>query len=537
MTPDVRELDERGRPTSTVSSLRALLEVTQLIRRGAELSVVLDTIARTMGEALGLGAVVINLYRPAWDDFEVASVHGSEEARAALLGTTNERDSWRVLLDPRFERAGAFHIPAGELDWASAMPAYVPPVVSGGGDPGAWHPEDALFIPFTDAAGEIVGVFSVDQPVSGRRPTDDDVAVLVAFAEHAALAVQMAQEAADAARHRDALGRLLEVSTSLTHAASTDALLESVCAAVGTALEFERVAILLTGADGDSLSAAAWSGWSGDDPALAPYTLSALAPLLSPRYEVEGCYLGPCAEIAPLLPAGQKPYRSVMNGAGPRAWRRHYLMVPLYGAAGAVLGLIWVDDPKDRLLPSRHRLQALRLFADQAATALVSAAQLEEMTFLAEHDPLTRLPNRRAFMRCLHEAVAAGRPFALAFADIDGFKSINDSHGHAAGDAALVSLAATVAGTLRPGDRAFRIGGDEFALVLPDVDAEDTAHIVRRVAATMAASIDPRLAALRTSVGVAVFPTDGNDAEELFRGADSAMYAAKRSGEHLAFAA
>lgn len=528
----------RGHPLSAIESLRALLDVTRLIRRGEELPVVLDTIARTMGETLGLGAVVINLYRPAWDDFEVASVHGCAEARDALLGSVNSIATWAPLFDQRFERRGAFHIPAGELEWQAVMPAWVPPdTAAGEPDPAAWQPEDALFVPFADANGDVAGIFSVDEPVSGLRPSDDEIDVLVAFAEHAALAVQIAQDAAAAARHRDALGRLLEVSTSLTHASSTETLLQAVCDGIAGALEFERVAIFLTRPDGDSLAPAAWSGWAGNEPALrAPYSLTGFAALFEPRHEVEGCFLAPL-EVAPALPESHRVYRSVLNGTGPRAWRRHSLIVPLYGADGETIGVIWVEDPLDRLLPGPQRLQALRLFADQATTALASAAQLAEMTFLAEHDALTRLPNRRAFVNRLERLVDDRVPFALAFVDIDGFKAVNDSFGHGAGDAALVSLAETLAGAVRHSDRAFRIGGDEFALVLSHADAAKAEAVVRRVSATLAVSMDTRLSSLRASFGIAVHPDNATSADELLRLADGAMYAAKRSGERLAFAA
>ena len=538
MTTDPVSGPTGGQPLSTIGSLHALLDVTRLIRTGESLQLVLDEIARTIAQALSLGAVVINVYRPAWNDFEVASVHGPQEARKALLGSTNAWDTWAPLLNGRFERRGAYHITAGSFDWQAAMPAYVPPSHSpADDDPEAWDPQDALFVPFHDANGEILGIFSVDEPVSGRRPTDAEIDVLVAFAEHAALAVQAAQELAEAKRHRQALEHLLEVSTRLTQASSTRTLLQSVADAIARALEFQRVAILLAEDDGDNLSPAAWSGWSSDDPALtAPYSLSGLAPIFDARFEVEGCYLAPLEAIEGLLPETNHVYRSVMNGTGPRAWRRHSLCVPL-SRNGRDVGVIWVEDPEDRLLPGRERLQALRLFADQATTALASADQLATMTFLAEHDPLTQLPNRRAFIACLEELVADGRSFALAFADVDGFKALNDRYGHAEGDAALASLAAILSGSLRDTDRAFRIGGDEFALVLRGADADQVASIVRRISATLAASIDVRLNSLRASFGVAVYPQHAAGADELCRLADEAMYTAKRSGDELAFAA
>ena len=75
------------------------------------------------------------------------------------------------------------------------------------------------------------------------------------------------------------------------------------------------------------------------------------------------------------------------NGRGPRAWNRHWLVVPLVGTDGLPVGLIWVDEPTDRLLPSRERLQALRLFADQATLALGAATAFEQLRHLAERDP------------------------------------------------------------------------------------------------------------------------------------------------------
>jgi diguanylate cyclase (GGDEF)-like protein len=384
----------------------------------------------------------------------------------------------------------------------------------------------------------VLGIVSVDEPRSRRRPTDEEIDVLVAFAEHAALAVQAAQELAESRRHRRALEHLLGVSTRLTHSSSTQTLLQSVCDAIATALEFQRVAILLATDDGDSLAPAAWSGWSSDDPALtAPYSVSAFGPIFDPRYEIEGCFLAPLEAVESLVAPGSHVYRSVMNGAGPRAWHRHSLCVPLYRNGRGMVGVIWVEDPEDRLLPGRERLQALRLFADQATTALATADQLAAMTFLAEHDPLTRLPNRRAFMARLEELVALGRPFALAFADVDGFKAVNDKYGHAEGDAALATLATVLSGSLRETDRAFRIGGDEFALVLSNADTRSVSAVVRRISATLAASIDVRLSSLRASFGVAVYPEHAATAAELFRLADEAMYAAKRAGDDLAFAA
>ena len=125
---------------------------------------------------------------------------------------------------------------------------------------------------------------------------------------------------------------------------------------------------------------------------------------------MEGCYLVPGGEACRRLGIAQPAYRSTRNGRGPRAWIHHWLVIPLHRADGSRLGFIWADEPEDRLLPSRPRLQALRLFANQATAAVVTARAVEELRFLADHDPLTRLGNRRAFTGRLEEEAYRGLP-------------------------------------------------------------------------------------------------------------------------------
>src|ERR671935_2546310 len=88
------------------SSLHSLLEITRAVRSGADVGSVLDAIARVVSETLGFGTVVLNVYRPEWDDFYVETVYGNDDVRKALLGSVYEWDSWKLLLDTKFMRAG-----------------------------------------------------------------------------------------------------------------------------------------------------------------------------------------------------------------------------------------------------------------------------------------------------------------------------------------------------------------------------------------------------------------------------------------------
>jgi diguanylate cyclase (GGDEF)-like protein len=526
-----------------ISPLRGLVEVTRLLRAREDLPALLDAVARTIGESLGYRTVAVNLYRPEWDDFDVTTVYGNEEARATLLGHAHAGDDWSALLTDRFERRGAYVVPSGSVDWDALGLSYVP---QGGRSchPDAWDPEDALFVPMRDQHGALLGIISVDEPVSGRRPTDDDLDVIVSIADHAALAVEAVREAADSARHQRALEELLALSSRITGEPSNTEILRQVCNGIRDALDFRNVCAALVDPESGAVVPQATAGWPLAELQTRVFvTVAELEPLLDDQFLREGCYLFTHEEARSRL-GDVDVYPSQLNGRGPLAWNRHWLFVPLKDGDGALLGIIWVDNPNDRLLPSPDRLQALRIFANAAAAALVSGRHLGELRFLAHHDPLTRLLNRRAFMSRLDGEVARaqryGRPLGLVITDLDGFKQLNDRHGHAAGDEALVAFANVLVESLRKPDDAFRIGGDEFAVLLAEATEDDARLVVERVRALLdeqAAGGARWLGDVSASFGYATCPEHASDPHTLFRLADEAQYEAKRSGSLLRFSA
>jgi diguanylate cyclase (GGDEF)-like protein len=528
----------------TISPLRGLVEVTRLLRAREDLPALLEAVARTIGESLGYGTVAVNLYRQAWDDFEVCTVYGNEDARKMLLGTTLPGEEWSVLLAERFERRGAYVIPRGSVDWDTLAPSWVP-AGEHVADPDAWDPEDALFVAMRDQQGSLLGIISVDEPVSGRRPTDDELDVLVALTDHAALALEAQQEAAASARHQRSLEELLAVSSRITGETSHAEILRRVCTGIRDALDFSNVCAALVDPATGAVVPQASAGWDLEElQQREPVTIAQIEPLLDDRFLREGCYLLSHEDVAARLSHDVEVYPSQLNGHGPWAWNRHSLIVPLHDGKRGLLGMIWVDNPSDRLLPSADRLQALRIFANDAAAALVSGKHLGELRFLADHDPLTRLLNRRAFVTRLEGEVARARrysrSFGLVFADLDDFKQLNDRHGHAVGDEALVAFATVLAESLRKPDDAFRIGGDEFAVILAEATEEDAKRVVDRVRTLLdglAADGRPWLAELSASFGCASCPEDADDAQTLFRLADEAQYDAKRNGMVLRFVA
>ena len=166
----------------------------------------------------------------------------------------------------------------------------------------------------------------------------------------------------------------------------------------------------------------------------------------------------------------------------------------------------------------------------------------EALAHRALHDPLTELANRSLFFDrlrvALGEARRRGSAVALVILDVDGFKAVNDAFGHSVGDEVLRTLGARLADGLRATDTAARIGGDEFALVMPNIAsrrAVETTVRKRLHVVQQPVVVRRRKVKIGVSAGVALYPDDARDSDTLIRHADSAMYAAKREGREVVF--
>ena len=131
----------------------------------------------------------------------------------------------------------------------------------------------------------------------------------------------------------------------------------------------------------------------------------------------------------------------------------------------------------------RSRASVIELLAHEAAMVIDRADALHQLTDMARTDPLTGLPNRRAWDVGVRQAVVEDRPFAIAMLDFDHFKQFNDTHGHPAGDRLLKETSAAWRDQLRPDDLLARLGGEEFGLLLPDTDRETATHVIARLRA------------------------------------------------------
>lgn len=198
------------------------------------------------------------------------------------------------------------------------------------------------------------------------------------------------------------------------------------------------------------------------------------------------------------------------------------IAIPLSVASGR-RGVLVLGDPRP-LRPRTEIVELLEILAAHAASSLRTAQALAELRDRAATDPLTGLGHHATF----HEALARARDrretLALLLADIDGFKAINDTRGHQAGDRALRETAAALAGALRRGDELFRIGGDEFAAIVRVADAEEAVEAGRRLREAVHA-----IGEVTVSVGVAL-PAPGESDQAALARADEALYEVKAAG-------
>lgn len=180
-----------------------------------------------------------------------------------------------------------------------------------------------------------------------------------------------------------------------------------------------------------------------------------------------------------------------------------------------------------------HNMLEVRLLYQQLAETN------RALQFLTLHDPLTGLPNRRLCMDRLNSAIAHAKRnkgmMALLYMDLDGFKHINDTLGHEAGDTLLKMVAERLTTTVRQVDTVARLGGDEFVIVLAEVSRHDA--VERLVSKLLLAIAQPYLIAaqqvnITTSIGVAFYPAHSLDSETLLKQADAAMYLAKQAGKN-----
>ncbi|WP_445940607.1 diguanylate cyclase domain-containing protein [Pseudomonas sp.] len=218
-----------------------------------------------------------------------------------------------------------------------------------------------------------------------------------------------------------------------------------------------------------------------------------------------------------------------------------WLGVPLRSHRG-VIGALLVSSASTRY--SEREQELLQFVSTQVATAIERQQMLSRLQFMAQYDQLTQLPNRELLRDRLHTALARARrqksQVALLFLDLDKFKQVNDSLGHAAGDQLLQGVAQRIQLCLREADTVARFAGDEFVVLLEDFHSADHASVVAekiRQSLNHPFELCGQSQTILPSIGIALYPQHAQDEQQLLHHADNAMYRAKQKGGNRAHSA
>jgi diguanylate cyclase (GGDEF)-like protein/PAS domain S-box-containing protein len=452
-----------------------LADLARRITASLDLRETLRVVAQAVVDQLGFGAAAISLVQP--DGMcEITAVAGPDELGQALLGSRAPLESYRRLLDG-CEAWGELRFLDHRQDQGLShqLAGWSPPGVPSQ-DPDAWHPEDILLAPLYDPGHVLIGVLSVDIPADGRRPGPARRRLLEQFAAHAALAI--------------------EHSRVHTLVADSEQLFRAVFdrSPIAIALVTEDLHITRVNAACERLLGRAAADLVG-------HAAGEVIPDVTRTPVAGGTELGDQYEVHFTRPDGSEVWGRVNR-------------TPLMAGSqtGPRLVLTQIED-----------ITLLRTVQARFAHA-------------ATHDQLTGLANRALVLDQLAEVLAdadtSGRRAAVLFCDVDHFKEINDTLGHAAGDQLLAEIGRGLASTARHRDLVGRFGGDEFVLVAYPMPTEAKAaalaeRVMRAVRRPVELCGEPVVPSL--SIGVAL-STPGDGADAVLAAADRALYTAKAAG-------
>jgi len=414
------------------------------------------------------------------------------------------------------------------------------------------HPDDAggsrLIADITSSRRRYGRLAAVHSP--GFQFIESERQILRLYASYAATALDMVTALEDARRNDATARALLEFSRALSRTTSTDEAAQQLADIVPLIIGCQHATVMLWDSGRGEVTVHARTA---EDPGPLPGDVA--NPLLAPLGTRELASKGPRISVkpteSPLLRRMVEERSLAIVDRGTDDPRIRSLLEDTDTSVSVVaplctgeefLGVVaanFRDPVDDSVLRSKDLQGRLLGLADQAVTSFQNVRLLEQISHMAWHDPLTGLPNRRLLEdRVNQELVRArrvGESLCMFFIDMDHFKAVNDTLGHAGGDELIRQVARRLCDTVRRQDTVSRIGGDEFAVLLPGLgDLNAIEHLARRALESLSAPymVQGKEVLTSASIGIALSPHHADTYEGLFNRADKAMYSSKDLGRN-----
>jgi diguanylate cyclase (GGDEF)-like protein/PAS domain S-box-containing protein len=465
------------------SWLERVLDVVRILGATEDLHQTLNRIVEAVVNVLEFGAAAINVTTADGEALRVEAVAGPPEV-SQLRGQSSPMAYWLDLLDAS-EAWGSLRYFSHEVDQTpmDRVAKWTPPVAPEGADPQAWHADDALMAPLRDSSGTLLGVLSVDQPRSGRRPDLEQRTVLELFAAQAAIAIS------DAIARKESETRRREAELRWQLAFERSPIGAAIVRRSGELAQFNDALANLLGYSREELAHRTFADITYPDD--VDVNIALFGELFAGQrdsYEMEKRYV---------------------HRDGHTVW-----------------GLLHVGVIRDE----QGQVSSVVGQVNDITARKLAEAQIAHR---ATHDPLTDLPNRLYLEDIIADCISSGRPAGALCCGIDRFKIVNESLGHDAGDELLRAVAARLRQAVPSGITVGRVGGDEFVVVVPD---QSDADVLRGVAAALLAALREPIElrgyrhTVSISIGVTVSSPRHAHADEVLRDADQALWRAKRQG-------
>lgn len=385
--------------------------------------------------------------------------------------------------------------------------------------------ESMLLVPLRHEA-EVVGVIALSR-LGANRFDDDDLRLLQVLSDQASVAIENARLLAGRDRLVEELAALLDISQAHSPLHDEATLAQILAGKLVSAAHVDACAIARWDEGATQLHTLGWQGTL--NPAGTPAVFDVLEHPITRRVLLDGIPAVVQRDAQDMA----APERQVLDERGV-----HTLLILPLSVAGRTIGLVELFVTSGPREFSDYEANVYRTMANQAAAVLENARLLEQLRHAADMDQVTGANNHRYLQERLKQEVARSArsqaPLSVLMIDLDGFKAINDEHGHGDGDRVLRNVAAGLKLAVRANDIVARYGGDEFVVLMPDTDLEAAQVVAQRVVQGVRTQrhglSDGTDGRLSCSAGLAVYPDDGRTPANLLKSADAAMYAVKRAG-------